>query len=399
MFSRKALSAFGAFVGTSASIVLAKELHKTDANTHPDYPPFDEAYTNLMAKYLTPELYKQLKYRRTTFGVTVDDVIQAGVDSPSRYKAGLLAGDEESYDVFWELFDPVINERHGYSKDGKQEHDLDHTKLEGGLFDEKYVLTARVRTGRSLRGVPMTSHCTRGQRKLVEDVMVKACSTLTGELAGSYKSIGEMGIKMHEQLIKEHIMFDKPDAPLMLSGMMHKDWPHYRGMFWNPQKTFMVWVNEEDHYRFVCMQNGGNIRQVFERFATGVLQLTKGVEDQGYSFMKHPHYGYLTCCPSNIGTGVRAGVHVRIPKMSKHPQFRELLTKMRLDARGTGGVEDTSTDSGGVFDISNKDRLGKSELQLVQICVNGVAKLVELEKQLESGGDVSSSISSMPYLK
>ncbi len=82
----------------------------------------------------------------------------------------------------------------------------------------------------------------------------------------------------------------------------------------------------------------------------------------GIELAHNDHLGYVLTCPSNLGTGLRAGVHVKIPKMSEHPKFQEVLDKMRLQKRGTGGVDTAAT--GGIFDISNTDRLGKSEVLL-----------------------------------
>ena len=105
----------------------------------------------------------------------------------------MVAGDEESYEViinshlksinvivayyillgqvFADIFDPVIDERHnGYSKTAKHPTDLNATKLQGGIFDEKYVLSSRVRTGRSVRGFGLPPACTRAERRAVEKV-------------------------------------------------------------------------------------------------------------------------------------------------------------------------------------------------------------------------------------
>ena len=60
------------------------------------------------------------------------------------------------------------------------------------------------------------------------------------------------------------------------------------------------------------------------------------MKELGYQYMWNEHLGYVLTCPSNLGTGVRAGVHVKIPLLSKHPKFGELLTKLRLQKRGTG---------------------------------------------------------------
>lgn len=110
----------------------------------------------------------------------------------------------------------------------------------------------------------------------------------------------------------------------------------------------------------------------------------------GHGFMWSKHLGFILTCPSNLGTGLRAGVHVKLPLLSKTTQFASLLAEMRLQKRGTGGV-DTMDDSG-IFDISNLDRLGKSEWELVQNVVDGVKMLVDLEKALEKGEDIDAAI-------
>ena len=73
--------------------------------------------------------------------------------------------------MFAALFDPVIDERHGgYSPSAKHPTDLDSSKLRGGNFDDKYVLSSRVRTGRSVRGFSLPPACTRAERRAVEKV-------------------------------------------------------------------------------------------------------------------------------------------------------------------------------------------------------------------------------------
>ena len=73
--------------------------------------------------------------------------------------------------MFADLFDPVIDERHnGYPKTAVHPTDLDASKLKGGHFDEKYVLSTRVRTGRSIRGLSLPPACTRAERRAVESV-------------------------------------------------------------------------------------------------------------------------------------------------------------------------------------------------------------------------------------
>ena len=100
---------------------------------------------------------------------------------------GCVAGDEESYEVFAELLDPVIEMRHGgYKKTDQHKTDLDFTKIKGGKLDENYVLSSRVRTGRSIRGFSLPPHCTRAERRGVEKAVVDALNNLDGDFKGKY---------------------------------------------------------------------------------------------------------------------------------------------------------------------------------------------------------------------
>merc|ERR1712110_1191907 len=81
----------------------------------------------------------------------------------------------------------------------------------------------------------------------------------------------------------------------------------------------------------------------------------------------------------NLGTGVRCGVHVKIPLFSATDRFDEVLDKMRLQKRGAGGVDCEA--EGGLFDISNADRLGFSEVELVNMLIDGVNFLTQMEKK------------------
>merc|ERR1739841_490492 len=102
------------------------------------------------------------------------------------------------------------------------------------------------------------------------------------------------------------------------------------------------------------------------RFCEGINKVESFIKQDGYEFMWNEHLGYVLTCPSNLGTGLRGGVHVKLHKLCKHEKFDEMLKTLRLQKRGTGGV-DTAAE-GGVFDISNADRLGFSEVELSRGC-------------------------------
>uniref|UniRef100_A0A8C8G6Y9 Creatine kinase S-type, mitochondrial n=1 Tax=Oncorhynchus tshawytscha TaxID=74940 RepID=A0A8C8G6Y9_ONCTS len=367
------------YLMTDSNILSAEERRKL-------YPPSADfpdlrRHNNCMAHALTPAIYGKLRDQVTPNNWTLDQCIQTGVDNPGHpfiKTVGMVAGDEESYKVFADLFDPVIKDRHnGYDpKTMKHPTDLDASKYSSLSSD----------VCRSIRGLSLPPCCSRSERREVERVTVQALAGLKGDLSGRYYSLGDMTEKEQQQLIDDHFLFDKPVSPLLTCAFMARDWPDGRGLWHNNEKTFLIWVNEEDHTRVISMEKGGNMKRVFERFCRGLQQVEKLIQERGWEFMWNEHLGYILTCPSNLGTGLRAGVHVRLPKLSKDPRFGKILDNMRLQKRGTGGVDTATT--GDTFDISNNDRLGKSEVELVQLLVDGVNYLIDCEKRLERGQDI-----------
>merc|ERR1712142_1072022 len=354
-------------------------------------------HNNWMAKVMTPELYKKMRARQTKSGYTIDDVIQTGVDNPGHpfiMTVGAVAGDEDSYETFAEFFDPLIEARHGgYKKDDMHTTDLNADGLVmDEPFDPEYVFSVRVRTGRSIRGYALPPWCSRAERRKVESISVGALDRFDGDLKGKYFPLYEMTEADQDQLIADHFLFDKPVSPLLTCAGMARDWPDGRGIWHNDAKNFLVWINEEDHLRVISMQKGGNMRDVFRRFCQGLAQIEEVFKKHDHGFMWNEHLGYVLTCPSNLGTGLRGGVHVKLPKLSTHAKLEEILTRLRLQKRGTGGVDTASV--GGTFDISNADRLGSSEVAQVQLVVDGVKLMVEMEKKLEKGEAIDSMIPS-----
>jgi len=141
------------------------------------------------------------------------------------------------------------------------------------------------------------------------------------------------------------------------------------------------------------MQKDGNMKQTFTRWCDGLNKFENAIKEAGYEFMWNEHLGYVLTCPSNLGTGVRCGVHVKIPKTSEHKSFGDILKKLRLQKRGAGGVDCAA--EGGLFDISNADRLGFSEVALVNMLIEGVHFLVQCEKKLEANQSIDDDIKNL----
>jgi creatine kinase/arginine kinase len=124
------------------------------------------------------------------------------------------------------------------------------------------------------------------------------------------------------------------------------------------------------------MQPGADIGAVFERLSRGAAEIEKIVK-----FAHDEHLGYITSCPTNCGTAMRASVHVKLPNLCKDmTQFQAIADKYYVQIRGIHGEHSESAD--GTFDISNKRRLGRSEKDLVQDMYDGVKAMITAEKAL-----------------
>uniref|UniRef100_A0A669R042 Creatine kinase M-type n=1 Tax=Phasianus colchicus TaxID=9054 RepID=A0A669R042_PHACC len=276
--------------------------HKLKFSPEEEFPDLSK-HNNHMAKVLTLDLYKRLRDKETPSGFTLDDVIQTGVDNPGAAPYG--RGQLGSHGLEWS---PLRN-----------------------------------RQGRGWVGVACRIVGVASSRWACPDVAPPpsptppaALNSLEGEFKGRYYPLKAMTEQEQQQLIDDHFLFDKPVSPLLLASGMARDWPDARGIWHNDNKTFLVWVNEEDHLRVISMEKGGNMKEVFRRFCVGLKKIEEIFKKAGHPFMWTEHLGYILTCPSNLGTGLRGGVHVRLPKLSQHPKFEEILHRLRLQKRGTG---------------------------------------------------------------
>ncbi|KAK2194005.1 hypothetical protein NP493_3g02057 [Ridgeia piscesae] len=294
--------------------------------------------------------------------------------------------------LFKELFDPVLNEQHrGFTPTDKHPApELDPSKLKGGELDDKYVRSCRIRTGRSVRGLCFPPSISRGERREVEAVITDALAGLKGDLSGKYYPLMKMSPEDEKQLIEDHFLFQKPTGHLMVNSAAVRDWPDARGIWHNNDKNFLVWINEEDHCRIISMEQGGNLKGTFARFCRGLKEVEALMKSKGREFSWSERLGYLCTCPTNLGTVLRCSVHIQLHKLSQDPRFDKIVVALGMQKRGTSGEHTAAVDD--VYDISNAARLKKSEREFVQLVIDGVEKLIQIEKALEEGNSIDDLI-------
>merc|ERR1711881_261661 len=275
--------------------------------------PFITWEHSLVAKHVTKDKWDQLKNITTkTSGFTLAKAIACAVQFNNQH-CGIYAGDWDSYKDFAPVFDPLIQEYHGISPSARHTSDMDVSKIKGNVASDVPVHSCRIRVGRSIDGFGLSPGITKEQRKGVEALMKKAFANLKGDLSGTYYPLTGMDEKVRQKLVDDHFLFVSGDRNLQVAGM-ERDWPEGRGIFHNNAKTFLTWVNEEDQLRIISMQQGGDVKAVFDRLAKGIKAVQESVKkESGKDFCLDKKYGYIHSCPTNLGTGMRASVHVDLP--------------------------------------------------------------------------------------
>jgi len=188
----------------------------------------------------------------------------------------------------------------------------------------------------------------------------------------------------YKQLVDDHVMFKDMDAdPYLKSAGISSDWPYGRGCYQSADGQFIIWFGEEDQLRIMCMKKGTKLNEVFDRLreALNVVESIPGI-----SFAKDDTYGYVTSCPSNLGTGMRASVHIKVPNLTKggsDAKAKAVCKPLGLSVRGTGG-EHTPIGADGTIDLSPSARLFIKERDIIQALYTGIERLMEKEKEAEA---------------
>jgi len=318
----------------------------------------------------------------------------SGVANPDSCM-GCYAMNPKDYDEFSWFFKKALGQYHKVDLNTKKHTNNWSLKgVEGLPADGKLDLTAlglpalsmRVRTGRNLNKYPLPGAMTKEDRINMEKDMKKVYDVLIADPAygGKYVSITPghecfINKKEYNEYVKAHIMFKDMSADsYLLSAGIAGDWPFGRGCYVSEDKGFIIWNGEEDHLRIMCMKKGTVLNEVFDRLETAVKVVEANI-DGGCAVSKD--YGVVTSCPTNIGTGMRASVHIALPKLTADgtdAKAKAAAKPLGLSVRGLGG-EHTPIGKDGTVDISPSARFCISEAEIVTALYKGIKLLKELE--------------------
>jgi len=148
------------------------------------------------------------------------------------------------------------------------------------------------------------------------------------------------------------------------------------GLVLNREETLCVMINEEDHLRMQALRPGLQLKQAWTAIDQADSQLEKKLE-----FAFSPEWGYLTACPTNIGTGIRVSAMLHLPGLVLAEQINPIIQSVNKLGLAVRGLYGEGTEAlGNVFQVSNQMTLGESESAIVERLEKVLAQIIEHEE-------------------
>jgi protein arginine kinase len=222
--------------------------------------------------------------------------------------------------------------------------------LRGSGPMSEIVISSRIRLARNVANFPFLSKCSRAQRTQIEHRTREII--LAAQIAPQTLYVDlDAAPDVDRQLLVERHLISKPHAAA--EGA--------RGVAVGENETISIMVNEEDHLRVQVLRSGLQLEEAWEQI--------NGIDDKLESkldFSFHPRFGYLTACPTNVGTGIRVSVMLHLPALKLTGEIEKVFRAakdMRLAVRGLYGEGTEAT--GDFYQISNQTTLGKTEDEII----------------------------------
>jgi protein arginine kinase len=238
--------------------------------------------------------------------------------------------------------------------------------LRGTGPESDIVMSSRVRLARNVAQFPFVSRATEQDRAEIERFLHERIASVPVGQGLDYIDVGGLE-EVDRQFLVERQLISRELAEAQGARSV--------GIDGREQVSLMI--NEEDHLRIQCVHSGLDL--------TGVWEQIRRVDDEiervvPYAF--HPRWGYLTACPTNVGTGIRVSVMLHLPALVMTRQIDKVfrsLHKISLAVRGLYG--EGSQAMGDFYQISNQTTLGRTEEELLEQVGDVVPVLIEYERR------------------
>lgn len=241
--------------------------------------------------------------------------------------------------------------------------------MDGTGPDADIVLSSRVRLARNLEGVPFPHLLDAEQAMEVLQAAQRAAGELNkmgllGPVA--YVPLAEVTPVERQVLVEKHLI-----SPAQAKDVQHK------AVILSQDEGVSIMINEEDHLRIQCLLPGQQLQDAW----TLASRLDDALE-QVMSFAFSDLRGYLTACPTNVGTGLRASVMMHLPALVLTNQAARALNSVGQLGLAVRGLYGEGTEAiGNIFQISNQITLGRTEEEIIDHLAAVVAKIIGHERQ------------------
>jgi protein arginine kinase len=229
----------------------------------------------------------------------------------------------------------------------------------------RIVLSSRVRLARNLKGVPFPGWAKKAERVKALETIRPAVESLPQMANAFSESMDNLTVMDKNILVERHLISREHAAKSAGSGLVL-----------NRDESLCVMINEEDHLRMQALRPGLQLKQAWNAIDQIDSKLEKKLT---YAFT--PDLGYLTACPTNLGTGIRVSAMLHLPGLVLAEQINQIIqavNKLGLAVRGLYG-EGTEA-LGNVFQVSNQMTLGESEGDIVERLNKVLAQIIEHEE-------------------
>jgi protein arginine kinase len=238
--------------------------------------------------------------------------------------------------------------------------------LRGSGPESDIVISSRIRLARNLADFPFMRRCSEQDRKDIEDSLHKRIRAVDAWQQLTYVDVNALD-RVDRQFLVERQLISRE----------HAESEGARAVAIDPQEKFSLMINEEDHLRIQVMNSGLALTETWNQ----VNQIDDLVE-AGITYAFHPKLGYLTACPTNVGTGMRVSVMLHLPALVITRQIDKVfrsLQKISLAVRGLYG--EGSQAMGDFYQISNQITLGRTEEELIKQVSDVVPLLIDYERR------------------
>ncbi|QDU87594.1 Protein arginine kinase [Pirellulimonas nuda] len=243
--------------------------------------------------------------------------------------------------------------------------------LRGAGPESDIVISSRVRLARNLADFPFIARATESDREEIERQLRTRIETLQKENEKFPSSLAYVDVGRLEEIDRQFLV----ERQLISRELAEGDGA--RAVVIDRGEQFSVMINEEDHLRIQVMHSGLDLETAWEQINT----LDDLLEEQ-ITYAWSDKLGYLTACPTNVGTGVRVSVMLHLPALVITRQVDKVfrsLQKINLAVRGLYG--EGSQAMGDFYQISNQVTLGQSEQELTKKVADIVPVLLGYERK------------------